>query len=144
MSADLFRILYCSRNSILGQQGAFAVELDRILASSRVNNARSGVTGALMYNEGYFAQVLEGPLEAVQQTFERIQCDERHDEVVVLQAVDVEERLFGIWDMAMVVAGDPAATSAALARVLAQPDARAGAEVLALLAGVVSRETEQA
>ena len=37
-----------------------------------------------MFNSGCFAQVLEGPHHAIQATFERIQCDERHSDVTVL------------------------------------------------------------
>ncbi|MCJ2078787.1 BLUF domain-containing protein [Methylobacterium sp. E-016] len=34
-----------------------------------------------MFNAGAFAQVLEGPRRQVEETFERIQCDDRHGDV---------------------------------------------------------------
>ncbi|WP_232631400.1 BLUF domain-containing protein [Methylobacterium sp. Leaf118] len=98
---DLRRLVYYSRNRIGGAEA-----LDRtvraILATSRVNNARVGVTGALMFNAGCFAQVLEGPGAAVESTFERIQQDERHGEVSLLAFERVEARLFTDWSMAYV------------------------------------------
>ena len=142
MSADLFRMVYCSRNTIPDHQGDAAAELAGILAVSRANNARDGVTGALLYSEGCFAQVLEGELAAVERTFERIQCDPRHGEVVVLEAGRVEQRLFGAWDMALAECADPAEARAALGRALAAPTSDAGTAVLALLDGLVRREAD--
>ena len=54
------------------------VDTADILRTSRRNNAEVGVTGALMFNGGAFAQVLEGPRRGVESTFERIQRDQRH------------------------------------------------------------------
>ena len=47
--------------------------IGQILAVSRRNNARAGITGALMYSGSAFAQVLEVPRLAVEAIFERIQ-----------------------------------------------------------------------
>ncbi len=139
MNTDLFRLAYCSRTLIPAQEEDHA-ELSRILAVSRVNNARAGVTGAILYNQGCFAQVLEGPLEAVQRTFERIQRDPRHGDVVVLQAERVATPLFSAWDMALAEASDPAAANATLAPAMADPSAGAGHDVVAMLAALVCRE----
>ncbi len=144
MTANLFRLVYCSRNTILGQQGDPAAEVAGILATSRANNARDGVTGALLYSEGCFAQVLEGGLDAVERTFERIQCDPRHGDVVMLQVGRADGRLFGAWDMALAETDDPAKASAVLGRALAQPNSGAGTDVVAWLNGLVRREAEWA
>ena len=95
----LHRLVYVSRNAL--EPGADpAAGIESILAASRRNNARVGVSGALMFNAGLFAQVLEGPLWAIEQTFERIQCDARHDEVRILQLEPVAARRFDAWSMA--------------------------------------------
>jgi len=141
---NLFRLIYCSRNTILGQQSDAVAEVAGILAASRANNARDGVTGALLYSNGCFAQVLEGGLDAVERTFERIECDPRHSDVVILQAARAEGRLFGIWNMALAETDDPAKASAILGRALAQSNSNAGADVLALLDGLVRREADWA
>ena len=81
---------------------AIAQAVAQILEASQRNNARAGVTGALMFNAGAFAQVLEGPQEGVEGTFERIQCDPRHGDVTVLQCGPAERRGFESWSMAFV------------------------------------------
>ena len=97
----IHRLVYYSRNRL--SNGALtAWNIKDILAASRANNARVGVTGALMFNAGCFAQVLEGPREAIEQTFERIQQDERHGEVSLLAFGPVDERAFESWSMGYV------------------------------------------
>ena len=95
------RLVYYSRNRLTdGPLTAWIIK--DILAASRVNNARVGVTGALMFNAGCFAQVLEGPREAVEETFERIQQDERHGDVSLLAFGPVDGRAFETWSMGYV------------------------------------------
>ena len=146
MSTDLFRIVYCSRNMIPAQQGDPAEQIGQILAASRTNNAREGITGALLYSDGCFAQILEGGLDAVQRAFERIQRDERHGDVVMLQAGHADGRLFGEWHMALAEATDPIKASATLSRALVDSGTEAGrgAEVVSLLDGLVRRQTDWA
>ncbi|SFL82740.1 BLUF domain-containing protein [Methylorubrum salsuginis] len=102
MTDDLRRLVYYSRNRTAGAPEAVDGTIRGILETSRVNNARVGVTGALMFNAGCFAQVLEGPTSAVEATFERIQQDERHGDVALLAYDVVENRLFTDWSMAYV------------------------------------------
>ena len=83
MTSDLHRLVYCSRNRIPGAATEISAEIDVILAASQRNNLRFGVTGALIFNTGAFAQVLEGACPDVESTFERIQCDQRHRDVQV-------------------------------------------------------------
>ena len=97
---QLYRVLYCSRNSLSGAPETYPDEIREILAKSRANNAHDNLTGGLLFSDGCFAQVLEGPLKAIETTFERIQCDERHHEVTVLQSGPIEARDFPDWSMA--------------------------------------------
>jgi hypothetical protein len=110
MSASIYRLVYYSRNHVGLEQAAFAAEVDDILAKSRINNARDGITGALMFNAGCFAQVLEGPLDVVEAAFERIQQDERHGEVSLLTLEPIERRSFPNWAMGFVGMSDEAAS----------------------------------
>ena len=98
MSDALHRLVYVSRNAFAPDADP-AAEIETILAASRRNNARVGISGALMFNAGLFAQVLEGSLWAVERTFEAIQCDARHDDVRVLAFEPVTERRFDDWSM---------------------------------------------
>ena len=98
----LYRLVYSSKNLINAPESIMSAEVDQILAASQRNNAKVDVTGALLFNRGGFAQVLEGPQRGVEATFERIQRDLRHADVTVLQCGPVEERGFTNWSMAFV------------------------------------------
>ena len=102
MTRDLHHLVYYSRNRIAADDNGLCEAMRQILAASQENNSKVGVTGALMFNSGCFAQVLEGPSAALEETFERIQQDERHGEVSVLAFEPVEHRSFGTWSMAFV------------------------------------------
>ena len=102
MTEALHQLVYYSRNHIAGDPGAFDRQIDAILSASRRNNEEAGITGALLFNAGCFAQVLEGPLMAVEETFERIQQDERHGDVSLLALEPIERRSFGNWAMGFV------------------------------------------
>ena len=102
MSASLYQLVYYSRNAISGDTADLADQVDAILEASRRNNEAAGITGALMFNAGVFAQVLEGPLEAVEATFERIQQDDRHGDVSLLALEPIARRYFDNWAMGFV------------------------------------------
>ena len=55
-----------------------------LLEAARTRNGRLGITGALMFNEGRFAQVLEGSREAVTEVFQSIKNDRRHSDIAVV------------------------------------------------------------
>lgn len=99
MTQNLYRLIYLSQNTILGSNENVHKEIEQILAISRQRNAASGITGALMFNRKCFAQVLEGMHDDIQETFERIQCDPRHGDVVVLDFEPVDARRFSQWSM---------------------------------------------
>ncbi|ACB26377.1 BLUF domain-containing protein [Methylobacterium radiotolerans] len=100
--SDLYRLVYASKNLLQGPEPEAMAAVRQILDASRRNNAALDVTGALMFNAGAFAQVLEGPRQGVEATFERIQRDLRHDDVTVLQCGPAESRGFANWSMAFV------------------------------------------
>ena len=102
---DLLRIVYFSRNNITGSSDEMVWEIDRILDISQANNGFVGVTGALIFNDGVFGQVLEGPRAAVEETFERIQLDDRHFDVTLLDISAITARSFADWSMGFVGSG---------------------------------------
>lgn len=99
---SIFRLVYMSKNEMTGTAEEIEQSIGIILETSRRNNRRVDVGGVLMFNNGAFLQVLEGPVESVTQTFERVQCDTRHSDVVVLEAGEVTDRAFADWAMAFV------------------------------------------
>jgi len=74
--------------------------LERILASSRRNNQRLGVTGVLLYENGIYVQLLEGPREAVRLLYYgTIALDTRHRHPMVRWEFSIETRNFRNWQM---------------------------------------------
>lgn len=73
--------------------------MTQILPKATNNNKKFGITGILLFSGGTYLQVLEGPADAVKQTFDRISADERHKSVTILHDKDVEERVFPEWSM---------------------------------------------
>lgn len=102
MSGKIHRLVYYSQNLVGDDQQEFAASIEDILAKSRANNLRDDITGALLFNAGCFAQVLEGPLPVVEAAFERIQQDERHGEVSLLALEPIVARSFPNWAMGFV------------------------------------------
>jgi hypothetical protein len=100
MTDPLFSLAYFSRNAIEGSVLEVQTQIAQILTTARRNNAAHGVTGALLFSDGCFAQVLEGPRGDVEGVFEAIQCDQRHCEVTIMHLHEVERRSFGAWSMA--------------------------------------------
>ncbi len=99
-----FRLVYYSDNRIRSDR--LAAEIELILEASRQNNVLVGVSGALMFNAGYFAQVLEGEQAALESTFERIQQDRRHGNVHLLEFAPAPARSFQTWSMAYIGPAD--------------------------------------
>jgi hypothetical protein len=96
----LFRIVYCSRSCIPGDPDVQNREIESVLAASRRNNVRHDITGALLFTDGSFAQVLEGRLADVEATLALIARDPRHGEVTTLEIGPIDRRDFGEWSMA--------------------------------------------
>lgn len=71
-----------------------------ILSISTRNNEQSEISGILVYLDGTFLQVLEGPETFINDTFDRIKSDDRHHNIVVLSEEYIEEREFPKWFMA--------------------------------------------
>ena len=99
-NGPVHRLVYQSVSVGYGSAEEERSEIRRILATAQRRNSECGITGALMFNGRHFAQVLEGRREDVEETFERIQLDPRHQEVVLLSFGEVEGRLFPEWKMA--------------------------------------------
>ena len=95
----LHRLVYYSKYNIASQGAALRKTFKQILSSAVRSNSEHGLTGGLIFNRRYFAQVLEGEHAAVMQTFARIYKDPRHTDPVVASTEAISERLFGAWSM---------------------------------------------
>ncbi|GJD65563.1 BLUF domain-containing protein [Methylobacterium frigidaeris] len=95
----LHRLLYTSEMALVGSETEVRQQVADIVARSAARNAADGLTGALLQTRGMFIQALEGPLAAVEATFERICCDLRHRRVDLQEFVRADSRVFGEWSM---------------------------------------------
>jgi hypothetical protein len=94
---SLFRLSYFS----MVMDGPSAADLEEIIAISVRNNEAVGITGMLVFRDGFFAQLLEGPRAEVCATYNRVARDARHCEVTVVEAGPVDRRLFPTCWMAL-------------------------------------------
>lgn len=95
-----FQLIYSSVSSTPMQMD----ELEDLLEHAQASNPHHGITGALVYADGYFLQILEGERGAVQDLMARIGKDLRHETIAVLQAAEVQRPAFADWKMAYVSA----------------------------------------
>ncbi|MCB1437031.1 MAG: BLUF domain-containing protein [Rhodobiaceae bacterium] len=96
----LFRLVFYSRSRITELGNSVAKEMRAILDASVRNNPPAGLTGALIFNDQYFAQILEGDRAAVTRSFCKIAADPRHSNQVIVEAKPIEQRMFTDWSMA--------------------------------------------
>ena len=92
----LTQLLYVSRSTA----GVSPAELADIARLSSANNLRRGVTGALLYSNGFFVQMLEGDADTLDALLEKIGTDPRHKDVQVLARKAAVGREFADWGMA--------------------------------------------
>lgn len=90
------RIIY--RSSPVGDD--VRADHQAILATSRRNNGMDGISGILWIGDGQYRQLIEGPVDSVGETFERIAQDPRHSDIVMLDDRMVDAPEFGEWAMA--------------------------------------------
>jgi len=95
-----YQIIYSSKSATPMQRD----ELEELLEDARNSNAKKGITGALVYVDGAFLQILEGELEAVKELMGRISKDFRHETVTVLKEGAIPSASFSDWEMAYVSA----------------------------------------
>jgi hypothetical protein len=67
---------------------------------ARASNAESAITGMLLYSDGNFMQMLEGPRESLDDAMARIHRSKLHSDVTILVDEPVSVREFESWSMA--------------------------------------------
>ena len=93
-----YQIIYSSEASTPMQTD----DLEELLGHSRRSNGAKGITGALVYAEGIFMQILEGDRTKLQDLMAKIRKDVRHETVIVLRECEIPSKVFGNWKMAYV------------------------------------------
>mgnify|MGYP006278699355 CR=1 FL=1 len=94
----LVRMIYASRATKSMELKDFGT----IKEAARKKNSELGVTGLLCYDTDFFLQWLEGPRGAVDELYDTILRDWRHDRVTLLDFGEVDHRCFSHWSMGFV------------------------------------------
>ena len=71
----------------------------RLLYHSYLRNTSIGVTGALIFENNRFGQVIEGPRTQIEDLWEKIQKDTRHKNIRLIESKLIEHRSFSKWTM---------------------------------------------
>ena len=73
--------------------------LMQLLESARAFNQKHGITGILYYDNQQFGQIIEGERANVMKAWKRIQEDDRHHRIELLEIREITERSFPEWLM---------------------------------------------
>ena len=93
-NVNIKHLIYFSKPTIFDE-----THTHEILQKSRENNQKHGITGSLVCRSDLYFQFLEGPIEAVDETFRRIKLDTRHAEIQVVKEDRTNRKLFASWAM---------------------------------------------
>jgi hypothetical protein len=74
-------------------------DLFALVEKSRQNNEPRRITGMLLFHEGNFLQLLEGPEAGVKDCFQMVSGDPRHSNIETLMTRETEARDFPEWTM---------------------------------------------
>ncbi len=92
------RLLYISESRLEPSEAKSAIS--QIVADAQIRNSKLELTGALLFTNTYFAQILEGPPESIEQLMSSIEDDSRHTNIVIVDHAPIETRRFPDWKMA--------------------------------------------
>lgn len=76
-------------------------DLDVLVQSCRSHNADRAVTGMLLYGNGTFLQVLEGPERVIDELLDVIEEDPRHTGMQILYRKGISQREYSDWSMGL-------------------------------------------
>ena len=69
-------------------------ELETLFNQILSKNPLLNITGALLHNNNFFLQVLEGNKETIQELFAKIRKDKRHSGILMILDQKIENRIF--------------------------------------------------
>ena len=101
----LFRVVYSSKET----RPMAKEDLSNIITTATKNNQRDDITGCLLYQKPYFAQVLEGNSDQLTKLLNRLKCDTRHKNLQISSLISIKNRTFGDWYMTL-ASKDPLST----------------------------------
>tara|TARA_R110002049_G_scaffold148778_3_gene311723 strand:+ start:3077 stop:4291 length:1215 start_codon:yes stop_codon:yes gene_type:complete len=76
---------------------------EEFLSTIQNTNKQLDITGLLIFDGEHFLQVLEGPFDVISKLIASIQCDIRHDNVVILLKEPIPRREYKEWAMQLLI-----------------------------------------
>jgi len=99
---DLKFVSYMSNQSqVLTNQ-----DIESMLFQIREKNKRLAITGILLLIQGKFVQYIEGKSTEIDEVYDSIKKDSRHNELILLDSGKLDSRQFNDWSMAYKKVGD--------------------------------------
>ncbi len=98
---DLWAIVYLSKAA----RRVTPDDLQHVLVGARRRNVEEGITGVLLYADGYFLQYLEGPKAGMNKVYSLIKMHPLHYGLIDLVREPIVTREFAEWSMACHVVG---------------------------------------
>ncbi|MCA0401221.1 MAG: BLUF domain-containing protein [Proteobacteria bacterium] len=92
-------LVYRSKSRILPGNEQFRDMLEDIRRHAQAYNDAHGLTGFLLYNNGYFYQAIEGDFGRVALLFSKIIRDDRHFDLQLISNAQIRTREFYNWSM---------------------------------------------
>jgi len=92
----IFQLTYSS----VAKPDLSMAEIEDIIAEANQFNAPNHITGCLIYNSGFFLQILEGEKQQVMTLINKIRMDDRNDHLTILAEGQTNFRTFKEWAMA--------------------------------------------
>ena len=74
-------------------------DIQQIMDTAKKNNQSRGLSGALIYSNKYFLQVLEGGRTEVNKLYQKILQDERHIDPILIDYSAIDSRSYDQWSM---------------------------------------------
>jgi hypothetical protein len=74
-------------------------EIEKILASCKKNNPQLNITGILLYSDTKFIQLVEGEYKVINDLYNKIKTDSRHDQIRLISIGPIEKKAFPSWHM---------------------------------------------
>jgi hypothetical protein len=91
---SLVHIIYFSRLALSSDPARRSAQIDDITRVAQKKNEFSVITSLLVIEGNFAAQVIEGERGSVQETFERINADQRHRDVQICEWREIAKREF--------------------------------------------------
>ena len=98
MQNKLHQIIYVSKAT----QAFTDLQVAEMANRFAMNNAKLELSGVLLYESGYFLQLLEGEKFNLYHAFKTIRDDDRHSQIEIISDGEIAERMFFKWNMRFV------------------------------------------